>query len=171
MLDSNLLFDIVLYEFAGDAGPAQKAKALGALKYINSAIAYDRFRKLCQARRTITTSLVLAEIGSLARRNLWPRPNADGEAHTWRFLRKLDAEVRRLDLSVQTAPESPVGRQARERLGPTDANLIDLTLTREKGAHESERAELLTADRPLADWCSSHGIKAHYFDPRLPGTA
>ncbi len=160
VLDANLILDVVLFEFAEKAERAQKMKTQGSLRYIRSRLARDTLLGLCRRRHVVTTPLALAEVGMLARRELFPQIYAGDESYSWPFISTLDSKLRQLNASVESA--SRVDRKVVARFGPADANLV--SLTREKGRD----ASLLTGDRTLANWCEDNEVGSHYFDPRQP---
>lgn len=161
VLDAQLLFDLALFRFADQLpdGPS-KWKAAGRRTILTTEGAVDYLVAKTRDHQVVTTHLVLAEVGRLARRILWPEDAAGDRSRTWPFLEVLRDVMADLKLDVPPLPSKSKANLLNE-FGPTDADLIAVTLALSKAPGG---AALLTADEPLAHWCESNRVPCEYFD-------
>lgn len=165
MLDTNLLFDLALIQFA-DQTPerALKEKIWSSVRVLKTQGAVARLLSSAQSYRFITTHLVLVEVGVLARRTLWPKEVFGDRPPEWPFLTALRKTMTELRLGVHELSGEPRS-SLRDAFGPTDADLVATTLALSK---VPGGAALLTTDRRLANWCMENRVPCDHFDPLVP---
>ena len=165
MLDTNLLFDLALIEFADQTVErALKEKILSSVRVLKTRGAAARLSSSAQSYRLITTHLVLVEVGVLARRTLWPKEVLGERPPEWPFLTALRRTMTELRLGVHDLPSGQQSR-LRDAFGPTDADLVATTLALSEAPGG---AALLTTDRRLASWCTENRVPCDHFDPLVP---